>query len=162
MNWNMPYGAMRSSAARAVDHISPLSDIVVTTPQSPRGAASPMTVALREMTAIERTRLFVQGRQMDLLQSLEDPQRMSVVASSFLIAPFLTLYIVPCRRGCISIGSSPTRRQNIGAGALKTGLPTFFISLITIKERPSQSLHRTLQQRLQVHQHPNQPREEMK
>ena len=118
---------MRSSAARTVDHVSPLSDIVVATPPSPRGAPSPMTLAVREMTAIERARLFVQGRQMDLLQSLETPQRMSA-APSLLIAPRLTSCIVPCPRGCISIGSSPTKQQNIGAGALKTGLLTFLVS----------------------------------
>lgn len=81
MNWNMPYGPMGSSAVRAVDHGSPLSDIVVTTPPSPGGAPSPMTVAVREMSAIERTRLFIQGRHMDLLESLENPQRMSVAFS---------------------------------------------------------------------------------
>lgn len=75
MNWNMPYGAMRSSAARAVDHVSPLSDIVVTTPPSPNGAPSPMAVAVKEMTAIDRARLFVQGRHMELLKSMEKPQR---------------------------------------------------------------------------------------
>ena len=83
MNWNMPYGTMGISAASAVDHVSPLSDIVVTTPPSPRGASSPMTVAVREMTAIERARLFVEGRQMDLLKSLDIPQRTSVASSFF-------------------------------------------------------------------------------
>lgn len=78
MNWNMPYGIMRSSATTAVDHVSPLSDIIVTTPSSPHGAPSPMAVAVKEMTAIERTRLFVQGRQMDLLRSLERPQRIAL------------------------------------------------------------------------------------
>lgn len=81
MNWNMPYGPMGSSAVRAVDQGSPLSDIVVTTPPPPGGAPSPMTVAVREMSAIERTRLFIQGRHMDLLESLENPQRMSVAFS---------------------------------------------------------------------------------
>ena len=75
MNWNMPYGAMGSSAANAMDHASLLSDIEVTTPSSPRGAPSPMTVAITDMTAIDRARLFVQGRQMDLLKSMEKPQR---------------------------------------------------------------------------------------
>lgn len=92
MNWNMPYGAVGSPAARAADHVSPLSDIIVTTPQSPREAPSPMTVAVREMNAIERSRLLVQGKQMDLLKSLEIPQRMSV-ASSLSIAPLLTACI---------------------------------------------------------------------
>lgn len=82
MNWNVPYGPMGSSAVGAVDHISPLSDIVVTTPPSPRGAPSPMTIAVREMSAMERTRLFVQGKHMDLLESLENHQRMSVAFDS--------------------------------------------------------------------------------
>lgn len=78
MNWNMPYGAMRSSAARAVDHLSPLSDIVVTSPPSPHGAPSPMTLAVKEMTAVDRARLFVQGRHMELLKSMEKPQRVTM------------------------------------------------------------------------------------
>lgn len=78
MNWNMPYAAMRSSAARAVDHVSPLSDVVVTTPPSPRGAPSPTTVAVRQITAIQGARLFVQGRQMELLQSLDNHQRITL------------------------------------------------------------------------------------
>lgn len=136
MNWNMPYGAVGSPAARAADHVSPLSDIIVTTPQSPREAPSPMTVAVREMNAIERSRLLVQGKQMDLLKSLETPQRMSV-ASSLSIAPLLTAYIAPCRRGCISIGSSPSKQQNIGDGAPKTGLLAFLGSMITLNEQQS-------------------------
>lgn len=68
INWNMPYGAMRSSAARAADHISLLSAIVVTTSPSPNGASSPTAVAVRVMTAIDRARLFVEGRHNDLLK----------------------------------------------------------------------------------------------
>lgn len=75
MNWNMLYGAMRSLEARAVDHISPLRDIVVTTPPSPSGAPFPMAAAVREKTAIDRARLFIQGRHMDGLKSMEIPQR---------------------------------------------------------------------------------------
>lgn len=74
MNWNMPYGTMRASAITAVDHISPLSDIMVATPPSPRTVPSPMAVAVKELTTAERTRLFVQGIHMDLLRSLEKPQ----------------------------------------------------------------------------------------
>ena len=87
--------AVRSPAVTAVDHVSPLSDVIVTTPQSPREAQSPMTVAVKEMNAIERTRLLVEGKQMDLLKSLETPQRMSVASSSKKI-PLLTVYIAPC------------------------------------------------------------------
>jgi hypothetical protein len=88
MNWNMPYGALRSSAARAVDHFSPFgptastpSDILVTTPTSeqvgpsPRNAPSPMSVAVRGKIANDRARLFVEGRHDDLLRSLEKQER---------------------------------------------------------------------------------------
>ncbi|KAM0799060.1 hypothetical protein BDR22DRAFT_881333 [Usnea florida] len=74
----MPYGVMRSSAVSAVDHVSPLGDIEVTTPPSPRGAPSPTTVAVKDITAIERARLFVQGKQMELLQSLDNHQRITL------------------------------------------------------------------------------------
>ena len=136
MNWNIPYGVLASPAAKAIDHFSPLSDDVVTTPQSPPEAPSPMTVAVREMSAIERSRLLVQGKQMDLLKSLETPQRMSV-ALSLSIAPLLTAYTAPCRRGCISIGSSPLKQQNIGDVAPKTGLLAFSISMIYPNEHQS-------------------------
>ena len=105
MYWNMLYGAVGSPVGRAADHSSPLSDVIVTTPQSPREAPSPMTVAVREMSAVERSRLLVQGKQVDLLTSLETPQRMSV-PSSLAIAPLLTTYVAQCQRGCISTGSS--------------------------------------------------------
>ena len=147
MNWNMPYGAVAFPAARAADHVSPLSDVIVTTPQSPREAPSPMTVAVREMNTIERSRLLVQGKQMDLLKSLETPQRMSV-ASSLSMAPLLTACIAPCRPGCISIGSSPSKQQNIGDGAPKTGLLAFLGTMITLNEQQSCSLRRRLRQRV--------------
>lgn len=75
MNWNMPYGAMRSSASGAANYASPLSDIEVTTPSSPHAAPSPMTVAVRAMTPIDRARLFVEGRHNELLKSMENKQR---------------------------------------------------------------------------------------
>ena len=71
MNWNMSYGTMRSSAARAADHVLSLSDVVVTAPQFPHGAPSPISVVFTEMTAIGRARLFVQGRHMELLKSMK-------------------------------------------------------------------------------------------
>lgn len=74
MNWNMPYGAIRSSASRVADYASPLSDIVVTTPSSPHAAPSPTTVAVRAMMPIDRARLFVEGRHNDLLKSMENKQ----------------------------------------------------------------------------------------
>ena len=147
MYWNLLYGAVGSPVVRAADHVSPVSDIVVTTPQSPRGAPSPMTVAVREMNTIERSRLLVQGKQMTLLKSLETHQRMSV-AFSFAIALLLTTYIAPCRRGCINIGSSPSKQQNIGDAAPKTGLLAFLVSMITLNEQRCYSLRRRLRQRI--------------
>ena len=136
MNWNISYGAVGSSAARAADHVSPLSDIIVTISQSPREAPSFMTVAVREMNAIERSRLLVQGKHMNLLKSLETPQRMSV-ASLLLINPLLIAYIAPCWRECISTDSSPLKQQNIGDGAPKTELLAFLGSMITLNEQQS-------------------------
>ena len=158
MNWNMPYGLIASSGPRAVDHASPLSDVVVTTPTSQHEAPSPMTVAVREMTAIERARLFLQGRQMDLLKSLDTPQRMLVTSTS-LSAPLLIACIVPCRHGCISIGFSPSKPPNIGVGAPRIGLLAFLASMTTLNEQWSQYHHRLLRRRMQVHQCPIQLRE---
>lgn len=147
MNWNIPYGVVGSPATKAVDHFSPLSDVVVITPQSPRDAPSPMTVAVREMSAIEKSRLLVQGKQMDLLKSLDTPQRMSV-AFSLLIAPLLTAYIAPYHRGCISIGSSPLKQQNIGDVAPKTGQLAFLASMSTLSYQRTYSPLRRLRSQL--------------
>lgn len=54
-----------------MDHVLSLSDVVVTAPQFPHGAPSPMAVAVTEMTGIGRARLFVQGRHMELLKPME-------------------------------------------------------------------------------------------
>ena len=78
MNWNMPYGLIRSTAPSAVDHISPLSDISVVTPPSTGGAPSPTTVAIKAMKPIDRARLFVEGRHNELLRSMDKQQRVSV------------------------------------------------------------------------------------
>ena len=78
MNWNMPYGLIRSSAPSAVDHVSPLSDISVTTPPSAGGAPSPTAVAINAMKPIERAWLFVEGRHHELLKSMDKQQRVSV------------------------------------------------------------------------------------
>ena len=78
MNWNMPYGTIRSLAPSAVDHTSPLSDINVTTPPYAGGAPSPTAVAIKAMEPINRARLFVEGRHTELLRSMDKQQRMSV------------------------------------------------------------------------------------
>lgn len=78
MNWNVPYGLIRSTAPSAVDHISPLSDISVITPPSAGGAPSPTAVAIKAMKPIDRARLFVEGRHNELLGSMDKQQRVSV------------------------------------------------------------------------------------
>lgn len=88
MNWNMPYGALRLSTAKAIDHRSPFggaastpSDVMVATPSSiggvpsPTNAPSPMSVALTAKAANDRARLFVEGRHDDLLRSMEKQDR---------------------------------------------------------------------------------------
>ena len=76
MNWNIPYGAMGSSEVKAINHALSLSDIKVTTPpSSPREAPSLIPVTVREIIAINRARLLVQERQMNLLKSIKKPQR---------------------------------------------------------------------------------------
>ena len=88
MNWNMPYGALRSSTTKAIDHLSPFgvaastpSDILVATPASmrdgpsPTNAPSPMSRALIAKAANDRARLLVEGRHDDLLRSMEKQER---------------------------------------------------------------------------------------
>ncbi|KAA6410811.1 MAG: hypothetical protein FRX48_05121 [Lasallia pustulata] len=91
MNWNMPYGALRLSTAKAIDHRSPFggaastpSDVMVATPSSiggvpsPTNAPSPMSVALTAKAANDRARLFVEGRHDDLLRSMEKQDRVTI------------------------------------------------------------------------------------
>ena len=75
MNWNMPYGAMIPSSMIVGDHVSPLSDFTVTTPASHGDAPSPVALAPRSIRAAEGTKLFVEGRHNELLQSLDRKQR---------------------------------------------------------------------------------------
>ena len=76
MHWNMPYGLMKSSATGEANHVSPLSDYVVATPPSPRDTPSPMTVAIKEMNKVDKTRLLVEGKHSDLLKALGKQERM--------------------------------------------------------------------------------------
>lgn len=75
MNWNMPYGVPALSTDMTVDHPSPMSDIEVATPPSNHDAPSSMAVTVKEITAIDRARLFVEGRHDELLQSMRGKQR---------------------------------------------------------------------------------------
>lgn len=76
MNWNMPYGMLRRSAAQAANHASPLSDIVVATPPSPHDTHSPFSNAIQATTDVDRTRMLVEGRHTDLLTSMGKQQRL--------------------------------------------------------------------------------------
>ena len=75
MNWNMPYGVLRPSTVNAADHVSPISDVQVATPSSNQGAPSPMAIAVAENTAMDRAKLFVEGKHNELLQSMGKRQR---------------------------------------------------------------------------------------
>src|SRR5580700_2212468 len=91
LNWNMPYGALNSSRSRDTGH-SPFGQFVSTpgaisdvsmaaTPansvSSPNNAPSPLSVALRKKTAIDRAHLFVQGKHDDLIRSMDKTERRS-------------------------------------------------------------------------------------
>ena len=89
-----------------------------------------MAVAVRAMTAVDRARLFVEGRQDDLLKSMGKQQRVCVSYSE-LISALLTVYVAPCRRGCINFGSSPLKQQSIGAADLTIGLLAYLASMTT-------------------------------
>ena len=76
MNWNIPYGVLRHPAAQSANHASPLSDIVVATPPSPHDTSSPLADAIKVTTAIERTRMLVEGKHTDLLKSMGKQERL--------------------------------------------------------------------------------------
>ncbi|ERF73030.1 hypothetical protein EPUS_07124 [Endocarpon pusillum Z07020] len=88
----MPYGALRSSHARAIDYSSPSgpavsasppSDVLVKTPGADtafRPAAdspsdSRLSKALKVRHAVERARHFVQGRHHELVKSMNKLER---------------------------------------------------------------------------------------
>ncbi|KAL6712976.1 hypothetical protein ACLMJK_009531 [Lecanora helva] len=78
MNWTMPFGTLKSSTSTVTDHVSPISDIIVTTPQSPSAAPSPTAIAVKNLTVIERTRLFAQGRHLHLLTHMDKQQALTL------------------------------------------------------------------------------------
>lgn len=75
MHWNMPYGLMKSSATGDANRVSPLSDYLVATPPSPHDTPSPMAIAIKEMTKVDKTRLLVEGKNSDLLRALGKQER---------------------------------------------------------------------------------------
>jgi hypothetical protein len=91
MNWNMPYGALRSSRARAIDHFSPASPVPTLTPPSDVFVATPAAVsalsppadspsglskALQARRAVERAQLFVQGKHEELIKSMNKKEQL--------------------------------------------------------------------------------------
>jgi hypothetical protein len=83
----MPYGAMRKSGEPVIGAPSPAavaastpSDVVAGTPSSgnapsPHDAPSPMAMALRDKLAVDRAKLFVQGKHRELLNSMNRVER---------------------------------------------------------------------------------------
>jgi hypothetical protein len=83
----MPYGAMRTSGGLVIGAPSPAgvaastpSDVVAGTPSSgnapsPHDAPSPMAMALRDKLAVDRAKLFVQGKHRELLNSMSGVER---------------------------------------------------------------------------------------
>jgi len=83
----MPYGAMRTSGRPAPGVSSPAamaastpSDVIAATPSSgsapsPHDAPSPMAMALRDKLAVDRAKLFVQGKHRELLNSMNGVER---------------------------------------------------------------------------------------
>ena len=53
--------------------------MVVATPSSQQSVPSPTAIAVNAMTAIDRARLFTQGRHNEMLKSMEKQQRMWVI-----------------------------------------------------------------------------------
>ena len=74
----MPYGIKNATSTEVVNQTSPLSGIEVATPPSPKDAPSPLTIAVKRMTAVERTQLFVEGNYSKFLEAMEKPQRLWV------------------------------------------------------------------------------------
>ncbi|KAI9785533.1 MAG: hypothetical protein M1839_009274 [Geoglossum umbratile] len=89
LNWNLPYTALRSSISRDLDQPSPLGPFGPTPPSdssvnfaspehaetSPQNAPSPLSVALKKDTAIDRARFFIQGKYDHLYKSLDRSER---------------------------------------------------------------------------------------
>ena len=68
----MPYGIMNTASTEMTNHNSPLSG----TPPSPKNAPSSLASAVKRMAAVESTRLLVEGKYSDFLNSMEKHQRL--------------------------------------------------------------------------------------
>ncbi|KAH8812637.1 hypothetical protein F5884DRAFT_832254 [Xylogone sp. PMI_703] len=94
MNWDTPYLNRRDWKA-AMHPTTPASDVLVTTPSpavisssprspnvpgaSPRNEPSPTTVAVLNGVKLDRTRLFIQGQTMELLQGMSRHEKNTMV-----------------------------------------------------------------------------------
>lgn len=71
-------GAFNYSSPQGISDMSPASDTIVATPSSamsPPSAPSPTAVAIKRKTAMERAKLFVQGRHDALLADMNRTER---------------------------------------------------------------------------------------
>lgn len=82
----MPYGAMRAAGARNLDDFSPFatmstpSDVAVVTPinknpGTPQEVLSPLSRAIADSAALQRARMFLDGRHDELMKSMDSSQR---------------------------------------------------------------------------------------
>ena len=60
----------------AVDQVPPLSDAVIATPPAPHVTPSSLSVAIKATTAIDRNRMFIEGRHTDLFNSMAKEERL--------------------------------------------------------------------------------------
>ena len=87
LNWNLPYGATRSSTFQIFGNSAPSpmsvstpSDIEVTTPPtndalSPNNALSPLSRAIHTKQAVDRAHMFIEGRYGALIKSMREEER---------------------------------------------------------------------------------------
>ncbi|ORY14914.1 hypothetical protein BCR34DRAFT_598820 [Clohesyomyces aquaticus] len=94
LKWNMPYAAMQEFHFRSSNRgptlpfsvPTPASDIEIATPSvsavSPLGAPSPTTTVVKTKTAMDRARLFFEGRHDQLIASMDRGER--IIMSEWL------------------------------------------------------------------------------
>ena len=87
LNWNLPYGATRSSTFQSPSNIAPSpmsistpSDIEVATPPindalTPINAPSPLSRAVNTKQAIDRAHMFIEGRYGAMIKSMCEEER---------------------------------------------------------------------------------------
>ena len=142
--WHMPYAAMQSSKSRRLKIISPAaaqaattpSDVVVDSPSSnqaitPRDQSS-MSMILKRNETIDKARLLIHGRHVELDKSMNGEERKSVQPSWQLCYVQLTGLLEFILPGCISSGCFHLLQRSTGAVVLATG-PRNFSDTMTTK-----------------------------